>query len=629
MRQLNKNIVLVLTMLFMVFPLKGLADTQFRVIVDASGSMVISDPDKLTSEALRLISNLAPEEKTTLGIWLFGEAPRVLLPEAPINKATKEKLASYVNNYVTQDLKTDLESILSLLLKTPDPGYLDPGFSRHWILVTDGMVDISLDEKVNQASRNRILNEITKQLEAKGVHLHTISMTGYTDKALLESLSLKTNATHTEVAVPEDLLDTFERIFNQASPSEELPIVGNDFRVDDAVKELTLVIFHEENDSPQIIRPTGTELPLVNKEGVKVAKAPHYTLVTIRKPESGTWQINNVDLERSSIRVVANLSAQATRVAPVIFSNEPIYSTVGLFQNGQAIKEDSILNLLRISQTLIKLNGATKEVVSQEAMSKAKDQFKHRIDGISQPGNYELVSYINGKTFARKLVQDFTVYPAISFEGKSEGNNLVALSAKPTNLKLNVMRSNVRLEITSQGVTQEQEEMPLIGNGYWEKVIPVSPDSHMKVRARLIGITQTGQRFEYWTPIWSIYRKGTEPPVVMKGDHLPPKPESNTPVLEDQEVVMPAVVESNIAEVTDVDDNGNEESNKSDAKADENSTVPEESEKRPEMASLTSKEWILYAILNVGGIGVLAFVVMMYRRWKRKKLAASDEIDDV
>ena len=337
MKWLKINTVLLVAVLSFWMPVSQ-ADTQFRVIVDASGSMLISDPDKLTSEALRLISNLAPAEQATLGIWLFGEEPRVLLPESTVNKATKAKLASYVNSYVTQDVKTDLEAIIKLLLKTPDSGNLASGFSRHWILVTDGMVDISLEDSVNKASRDRILNQLTSELEDRGIHLHTVSMTGYTDKALLESLSLRTNATHTEVAIPEDLLDTFDRIFSQASPSDELPFDGDHFLVDDAIDELTLVVFHDGGRQPRITKPDGSALALVNSNSVSVSAAEHYTLLTVRRPASGNWTVSNVDLERSSVRVMTDLGIQASTIPPIVFQGEATASSVGVFQENALIK---------------------------------------------------------------------------------------------------------------------------------------------------------------------------------------------------------------------------------------------------------------------------------------------------
>lgn len=97
MKQLKISAVLCFVFLSLWSSL-GQADTQFRIIVDASGSMQSNDPDHITSEALRLLADLSPENKATLGVWLFGEQPRVLFPETLVNSASKAKLASYVTN---------------------------------------------------------------------------------------------------------------------------------------------------------------------------------------------------------------------------------------------------------------------------------------------------------------------------------------------------------------------------------------------------------------------------------------------------------------------------------------------------------------------------------------------------
>lgn len=624
MKWLKINTVLLLSAVLSFWVPLSQADTQFRVIVDASGSMLISDPDKLTSEALRLISNLAPEEKATLGIWLFGEEPRVLLPESIVNKASKSKLASYVNSYVTQDVKTDLEAIIKLLLDTPDSGNLAPEFNRHWILVTDGMVDISLDEAVNKASRDRILNELMSQLEERGIHLHTVSMTGYTDKELLESLSLRTDATHTEVAIPEDLLDTFDRIFTQASPSDELPFDGNQFVVDDAIDELTLVVFHENGIQPHVVKPDGSLLSLVNDRNVSVAASDHYTLITVRKPDAGEWKVDNVDLERSSIRVITNLSSQATQVAPIVFVNEPIYSTVGLFQKNVIIKDDNILNLVTVKQTLIRLSGEQKETILSHEMTQTNGQFKQRLEGIVEPGNYELVSLLDGQTFSRQLSQYFTVHPAIDFKGTNPGGNLIALSAHPVNLKLNILRSNVKLEFTYNNGTIETEEMPLVGQGYWEKIIPVSADDNVKVRAKLIGMTQTGLRFDYWTPFWHFSRKGDDAPTVRLDDIDPTSmllmsiPSSNRDLM--PVMVLPAISIVNEAEE---DDTLFSEPDTADIETSDVDTIVKKTE------NLSKTEWIMYAGLNLGGILIIAAGVFLYRRMQKNKTLKSDETDDV
>lgn len=610
------------------------ADTQFRLIVDASGSMLISDPDKLTAESLKLISDLAPEEKATLGVWLFGERARVLLPETLINPSSKAQLQNAIANYEPGDMQTDLESVLKMLLQTPDSKDLAPGFERHWVLVTDGMVDISLDEAVNEASRSRITNDLANELAKRGVHLHTISMTGYTDKELLNAVSTLTDATHTEVATPDSLLDTFDRIFSQASPSEEVPFEGNTFSIDDAIEEATLLIFHKEGVSPKIYRPDGQVLTL-SEANVSSVIAPHYMLVTITQPNVGAWKVENVDLNRSNVRVITRLSAQATKIAPVIFVNEPIFSTVGLFQENDLIKDPAILQLMNVKQKLNILSGETSKQLFSRDLELANHQFKHKVDQITDAGNYELITEVDGKTFARKLSQFFTVATPITLEAERESENLVAFSSKPTNLRLNLLRSNARLILTQKDGSEESLEMPLIGEGFWQKVYPVQPNSAVSAHIRLIGITQTGVRFEYSTPAWYLSREGAGS-VSVRQTRAEDAAASMAVAAAVNRDLVPVIVTPQVTVVSDTVSPVEEELKselppleaQSDNAAD---TVVETSEEvisetpladgpvEDAPLGLSKSDWILYGALNLGGLVVLVGGYLVYRRLRKKR----------
>lgn len=620
MKWLKINTVLLLSVLvFSMAPLTQ-ASTQFRIIVDASGSMLISDPDKLTPEALRLISQLAPEDESTLGVWLFGEAPRVLFPEAKVNTETKAKLANFLRNYTTEDVQTDLEAIIRMLLDTPDLGDLSTDFNRHWILVTDGMVDISLDEAVNDASRERILNELTTQLVERSVHLHTISIAGHTDKELLQSIALQTNATHTEVAFPDDLLDTFDRIFTQASPSEELPINGNQFSVDAAIEELTLLMFHEEARQPRIIMPNGDILPLQSNDKVALSVSDHYTLITIQDPAQGLWSLRDVDLERSSVRVMTNLSARMSVLSPIVFEGEPIRSVANLFEQENKITDNAILDLVTIKQTLIHNNGDIRNTLFSGDMVHFQDQFEQEYEGISEPGLYELTSVVDGKTFSRQIVQQFTVHPAIDFIGVPVGNDTIRFSAKPVNLKLNLFASSITLLFSYPDGTSESILMPLIGQGYWEKSLSVDAGRYVKVKARLIGVTQFGRRFEYETPEWVVGRDAGKAPIAIRSDRLTKEAlfASNIASLttaSDTDSTAPMLVAPSITLVDDT--------MRDIVPADNNTSISAEAEVRNTDANnnaesiLSSKDWILYVLLNVGGIFIIGGGILLYRRIKK------------
>ncbi len=604
------------------------ADTQFRLIIDASGSMLISDPDKLTAESLKLISDLAPEEKATLGVWLFGERARVLLPETTINPASKLRLNQAVSSYTPGDLKTDLESIVRMLLQTPDAGDLAPGFERHWILVTDGMVDVSLDKAVNDASRSRLMNELAADLAKRGVHLHTVSMTSYADKEMLKSMSTLTDALYTEVATPEEMLGTFDRIFSQAAPSEEVPFEGNTFFIDEAIEEATLLVFNKAGQTPTIYKPNGERLNL-SAENVSAVTAPHYLLATIAKPDVGTWKVENVDVERSNIRVITKLSAQVTKVAPVLFVNEPIYSTVGLFQDNRLIDDPEILNLINVNQRLNLLSGESTKQLLNVPLAQANRQFKNKIEKITDEGNYELISEVDGKTFVRKLSQFFSVTAPITLEAERQSENFVAFSVKPTNLRLNMLRSNARLIITTGDGAEDSIEMPLIGEGFWQKIYPVSPNSTVSAHVRLIGITQTGVRFEYSTPSWYLSRDGAGDVNVSRssgdggGSMIAAMGASNrdlVPLVVTPQVAVVTIPESPPEEVVD---------NASDASDTDSSALPEdiaESDSAP--AELTSSDWILYGVLNGAALLVLVGGYAVFRRMRKKrKQKIEDELD--
>jgi len=605
----------------------GQADTQFRIIVDASGSMQSNDPDHITSEALRLLADLSPENKATLGVWLFGEQPRVLFPETLVNSASKAKLASYVTNYPTQDVKTDLESILAMLLKTPDVAGLSPGYRRDWILVTDGMVDISRDESVNDASRQRIWQDLTQQLEAKGIHLHTISLTDYTDKALLDHLSYRTNATHTDVAVPEDLLDTFDQIFSQAAPAEELPLTQGSFDVDASVKEMTIEVLHETGRLPKLVQPNGATMPLLSRPGVYVSDAPHYTVFTVTNPSVGHWQLDNVNPERSHVRVVSDWVAKATTIPALVFTQEAIDSSVALFQYGQALTTPDQLSNIKVKQTLTRVAGGRKMSVLSWEMTPVGAEFKSRIDGIVQPGLYELTSVIQGESAAREIRQYITVQPAVSFQAKNDGANLVTFSASASNAKLDTSQSSMTLLLTYADGTQQREQMPFISEGYWEKIVPIGADSFAKVKATLVGVTDAGRPLQYTIPTWTIERQGDGDVMIQKGDLTATQvqQEDDSSLSSSQQVAALAVPPS-----IDVVGGGSFDENAAPAatitpKASQ-SVVAQVSQ---EMKSVTQASWFIYALIAAVAFVLIVLVFVFSRSSKSKGRYQSEESDDV
>ena len=95
------------------------------------------------------------------------------------------------------------------------------------ILLTDGMVDISKDPKVNAIERNKILNQILPKLVKAGVTIHTIALSQNADHELLKTLSTKTDGWYQAVESAEELQKVFLKIFEQSAARDSLPLTDN------------------------------------------------------------------------------------------------------------------------------------------------------------------------------------------------------------------------------------------------------------------------------------------------------------------------------------------------------------------------------------------------------------------
>lgn len=128
-------------------------NSDIRVLIDVSGSMKKNDPKNLRLPALRLLVGLLPAQ-TAAAVWNFGTKTKLLVPLGPSNEQWKIKANQASKTIHSKDLYTNIGLALDAAIagwgdKKPDSA------PRSIILLTDGMVDISKDDKKNIAERNR------------------------------------------------------------------------------------------------------------------------------------------------------------------------------------------------------------------------------------------------------------------------------------------------------------------------------------------------------------------------------------------------------------------------------------------------------------------------------------------
>ena len=145
---------------------------DLRLVIDISGSMKKTDPENLRIPASKLLLNLA-KEGTQFGVWTFGQYVNMLVPHKEVTPAWREEALSQVELINSVALYTNIgEALEKAAMNEREP---DPEWDRTIVLLSDGKVDISKSDAVNQAEQDRIMNEVVPRLKKAGFKIHGVA----------------------------------------------------------------------------------------------------------------------------------------------------------------------------------------------------------------------------------------------------------------------------------------------------------------------------------------------------------------------------------------------------------------------------------------------------------------------
>lgn len=407
-----------LAVLLVTTPLLALAKApvapEVALLVDVSGSMKANDPQNLRKPAVELLTRLLPEG-THLNSWRFAETVEPLSRDLEISAASRAEAESAVQKIDSHGRLTDIETALQTALSLWKGHQGKAG--RHLILLTDGFVDLGPDPEKNSASRNNILEQLLPVARAAGVHIHTVGLTGAADRELLRKLSLGTEGRYIEASGPESLQKAFLAIFDTAVPAERLPIEGNRFKVDDKVKEFTLLAFHPvPGEETRLQTPGGT---IISREklpqNIRWDHSPEYDLVTVKGPEAGEWQLLATLGPDSRVTIISDLSLEVEGMPVNSAAGQKHDLRIFLNGDGKVVTQKDFLMMTTVTVE----QGATGELTETAELYNGPRQgsvmapddgvFAGSVGAGFKPGTYIVRVRVDGKTFSRSREQLVTV----------------------------------------------------------------------------------------------------------------------------------------------------------------------------------------------------------------------------
>ncbi|MCJ8312393.1 MAG: VWA domain-containing protein [Saccharospirillaceae bacterium] len=463
---------LVIYICFLGFALSAQNDgpLDVRILIDISGSMKQNDPNNLRQPALELLIDLLPDD-SKVGVWSFGTFVNMLVKHDQVDQKWREQAKQKIESINNLGQRTNLAQ--ALITSAYDFQFANYKPGTHFILLTDGMVDVSRDKTLNLIERNRILEKILPNFKQKKAIIHTIALSDQADFSLLQQLSIQTQGVAGTAYDADDLTPIFLKAFDRLVSTEQVSLVDNQFVIDQTIDEYTALIFHSAGEKILLRSPNGQLIDQKSpRNDVKWKSLNTYELITVKQPKFGKWKIEgNID-PLSRVSIISDLSLNISDLPSNLYSHQiPEFATwlSGEYITGDMNPEDgsnrimdeSLLSLVNVFVD-IKQNGQS---VYNKQLNKQLDEFVFDDNFFLKQGEYAIQVNLSSPTFERKLVKNIVLRSAFSVEslGISKPEEYYLLRVYQNDNSIESASISIKGLVNNQMVDFEKTD-----HGYWE-----------------------------------------------------------------------------------------------------------------------------------------------------------------
>ncbi len=574
-----------------------------RMLVDISGSMKINDPQNLRVPAIELMVELLPKGSKA-GVWIFGQHIKSLVPYAEVDSQWRQQAKPQVEKINSTGLFTNIGEALNA-------GAFDRNAqakqSRHIILLTDGMVDISKDSDKNQTERERILTEQIPVLSDAGYTIHTIALSSNSDRALMDTLAIETGGLSSEANNAEELTKLFLKALEQTAPSEQVPLQDNKFLVDSSVEEFTLLVFKPRPEAvTQLLSPDQSTYSKANTtDDIKWHSTDQYDLVTVQKPYEGEWLLQAEPDPDNRVTIVSDLKLKVKDIPSNLFLGQEVELDFWFEEQGKIILKQDFLNIIQGSWQVYQSAKLISEQQIKDESSLNDGHFTDQLKPFSDIGDYRIELVVDANTFNRRYAKLVSVRQPFQIESElfaEEGQDKYLIVVKPRSQSIDRKSSKVVAQVRYPDGTKQLRPVPLYKDGRsWRFAIERLQQGQHKVFFNIDAQAKDGKTLKIETAPIVLNYPETQSATLEAG--VTPEPETDT---------------------TEQVGESEDETVEGETKEEEPPVIEEQPEVEPEETEETTEDelgWITYVGIALGNILVLGGLFFVYK----KLIKGSDE----
>lgn len=351
--------------MLLLFPsmlMAATSDSQLDavLVIDASGSMKETDPNKLGLEGVKLFVDMLGFTDNQVGVVTYGSDVSQTYPMSLVkNQSDKENIKNFVDG-ITRDLEyTDITSGLKEAVKMLNQRNAS-GNSPLIVVFTDGNNAIGGVANRTPADIDKDLAAIISQAQSNGYPIYTIGLNdnGKLNEAYLEKISVDTKAKAFATKDPAELPDILTEIFAAHSNLKVQslgPITGTG-NFEEVVVNIPNGNVLEANlsatsKSPvefKLVDPNGNE-QAIPSQNITLHTSNSYSLLKLARPMQGDWKlyVKGIAGDQINIDLVYNYDIEVT-MKPLSQSNygvgDQLIVEAYLSLQGNAVNDPNLYN---------------------------------------------------------------------------------------------------------------------------------------------------------------------------------------------------------------------------------------------------------------------------------------------
>lgn len=400
-----------LAMLISIVPAFGdTKDLDVVLLLDSSGSMLITDPHNLRIEGIELFVELLGENDR-VSLIAFDEKPRVVVPLEKIDRPEfKRNLESVQTRGEYTDIGLAFEIAGQILTEN---GRADS--EKVIVLLSDGKFEpLPARGKVGDLTSTLVDKTVPDYL-TNGIRTFALSFSMEADRKLLENISNKGGGLFWYTPTSEKIHESFADLLLSSKRPQIATMGDHGFFVDELVEEATFYVTKQAGAQLTLVAPDQRVYHSENSENIRWYRGKNFEVITIKEPMAGSWHVVGANLHDGYATLLTKLSLD-TKWPTFVVAEEPTKIEANLMEGEKPLALSSMSALLTMKVQISSNDKVSEPIIEanlrddgQHGDSVAQDGVYSAYLALPDHGRYHLKVIAESPTFEREQLLPFEV----------------------------------------------------------------------------------------------------------------------------------------------------------------------------------------------------------------------------